>query len=412
MNLISRQDASLATSLIVGLFVLFNRPLASLFDIAASLDQTYGIALMPGLTVLAVSLAFHQHRKRFQYAAEVRYVRTRVKEVERLLRLSTALAEAVNRERVKQALLDGLPLFCAGRRYWVLEWNENRFDTFLGDADAVKAVTQTSIHRWRERTLVETPVASPGLSEGEQLWFLLTVGREPVGLLGIDDSPELSETDRGEFVAVAALVALALRNIQAVEAIQSHGIRDALTGCVVRAHGLERLNVELRRSLRSRSPVSVLVLDIDEFKTINDTRGHLHGDWALEAVGRTIGQIVRASDVRCRIGGDEFLVILPDTDAEGSLFVAEKLRDRISGLHLHDERLPNLSVSIGCATSLPGDQDSLALVHRADQALYRAKREGRNRVCSFEFETSPASGQSAEVRVTAAKGNGLSLVSR
>src|SRR5688572_31476304 len=91
MGLISRHDASLATSLIVGLFVLFNRPLAGLFEFASSLDQTYGIALMPGLTVLAVSLAFHHYRKRYVYATEVRYVRTRVIDVEGLLRLAQAL---------------------------------------------------------------------------------------------------------------------------------------------------------------------------------------------------------------------------------------------------------------------------------------------------------------------------------
>jgi diguanylate cyclase (GGDEF)-like protein len=393
MGLISRHDASLATSLIVGLFVLFNRPLAGFFEFASSLDQTYGIALMPALTVLAGSLAFHHYRKWYEYAAEVRFIRTRVNEVERLLRLAKALAEASEREQVRQALLTGLPSFCGRRTCWVLEWKEDRFHAFLGDANAVPAVTQTSVEEWRERTLAEATVASTGLSKGEQLWFLLTVGQDSVGLFGIDDKPELSEADRSEFPAVAALLALALRNLQTLETIRSQGIRDALTGCVVRAHGLERLNAELRRSYRSGRRVSVLVLDIDEFKTINDTRGHLYGDLALEAVGRTIEQVVRLSDVRCRIGGDEFLVILPDTDVEGCSRVAEKLRDRVASLHVQDAGLPSLSVSIGCATSVLGDLDSSALVHRADQALYRAKREGRNRVRRFEPEASPSLSQ-------------------
>ena len=112
MGLISRHDASLATSLIIGLFVLFNRPLAGFFEFASSLDQTYDIALMPGLTVLAVSLAFHHYRKWYEYAAEVGYIRTRVKEVERRLRLAKALAEASEREEVREALLNSLPSFC------------------------------------------------------------------------------------------------------------------------------------------------------------------------------------------------------------------------------------------------------------------------------------------------------------
>ena len=147
---------------------------------------------------------------------------------------------------------------------------------------------------------------------GDSVCFALVAGGETVGLLGVANRPSISQSERSALAAMAALVALALRNLDVLDDSRRRAIRDALTGCATRAYGLERLQVELRRAYRTGRPVSILLFDIDDFKAVNDTAGHLSGDLVLEGVGRRVVQLVRASDLCCRIGGDEFLVVLPD----------------------------------------------------------------------------------------------------
>ena len=132
--------------------------------------------------------------------------------------------------------------------------------------------------------------------------------------------------------------------------------------------------------------MSILLFDIDDFKAVNDTAGHLCGDLVLEGIGRSVQKVVRVSDVCCRIGGDEFLVVLPDTPFEGAMIVAEKVREQIAGLRLDHSGPQSVSVSVGYTSSTHFETDGLALVRRADRALYRAKREGRNRTCGIGDE--------------------------
>jgi diguanylate cyclase (GGDEF)-like protein len=119
--------------------------------------------------------------------------------------------------------------------------------------------------------------------------------------------------------------------------------------------------------------------DIDRFKTINDSAGHLHGDAVLAAVGARFAQVLRSTDVRVRYGGDEFLIILTDTPIIGAQQVAEALRREIAELRLPNQEAAAATVSLGVAVAVPGEMDPLAFINRADEALYRAKHEGRNR---------------------------------
>jgi diguanylate cyclase (GGDEF)-like protein len=145
--------------------------------------------------------------------------------------------------------------------------------------------------------------------------------------------------------------------------------------------------VELRRSRRSNLPVSLIILDLDHFKAINDKFGHLAGDAALSTVGLRMQTVLRASDVKCRFGGEEFLIILPETTLPGAHHVAEVLRRdlerhpvpwRKEGEQLSEIRV---TASIGVTAVVPGELDATAIISRADAALYRAKEKGRNRVC-------------------------------
>jgi two-component system cell cycle response regulator len=159
---------------------------------------------------------------------------------------------------------------------------------------------------------------------------------------------------------------------------------DALTMVLNRRALLERLTAEVDRARRFGSPLSLLLLDVDYFKEINDTAGHLAGDRVLRQLGALLQDAVRTVDVVARYGGEEFVVILPETLAEGGMVFAERLRERVAA-HLFDageEGAHHLTVSIGMATLRPDHAASAErLFALADQALYRAKSAGRNRVC-------------------------------
>ena len=400
MQLISRRDAGLATSLVIGIFVLFNRPLEGLFELAASVERTYDLALVPALTVLAATLAFNQYQRRREIAEEARHAVARNQEVERLLRLGRALAESIDAEALRQTLYRLLPSFCGERHCWMLRWQDQQWLEFLGDdtADPIEAM-ETAPARLTQADPAGVPVEGTGILVGEHVCFALVAAGKTVGVLGVSNRPPLSETERAAIAAMATLVALALRNLEVLDDSRRRAIRDELTGCATRGYGLERLQVELRRAFRTGRPVSILLFDIDDFKVVNDTAGHLTGDLVLQSVGSTVRQLLRTSDLCCRIGGDEFLVLLPETPVQGALIVAEKLRERVSRLRADHAGLPTVSISVGYVAAEHGEIDVLALVHKADRALYTAKREGRNRTSGVTDQADePAGAASSQVR--------------
>lgn len=154
---------------------------------------------------------------------------------------------------------------------------------------------------------------------------------------------------------------------------------DALTQLLNRQAATERLQAEHLRMKRSDQHWAVMFIDIDHFKTVNDTHGHEVGDLVLNRLAHVLLQSVRATDAVARYGGEEFVVVLPGTDQRGAEWLAEKVRSAVEGTSFAP--VERVTVSIGVALSRPDDPDPDAIVHRADVALYRAKREGRNRVC-------------------------------
>ncbi len=142
------------------------------------------------------------------------------------------------------------------------------------------------------------------------------------------------------------------------------------------------LEVELVRARRFEHDISVLIVDIDNFKSINDTMGHLQGDAVLEEIAQVVRHTTRAIDVGARYGGDELALVLLETDAPGALVLAERLRANISGaaVSTRDGDTMNVTVSIGAATATEAEEDVEALIEAADQALLRAKRAGKNQV--------------------------------
>ncbi|MCP5013983.1 MAG: diguanylate cyclase [Ketobacter sp.] len=156
---------------------------------------------------------------------------------------------------------------------------------------------------------------------------------------------------------------------------------DGLTQLYNRAHWQSRLVEEFSRAGRYQHPMSLLLFDLDHFKSTNDTYGHLGGDAVLVAVAELVRQSLRESDVAGRYGGEEFGIILPDTDAEGALVVAERLRKSIEGFKVPFEKTTiGMSASIGVVGFVPGLKDAEEMIAKADDALYKAKEGGRNQV--------------------------------
>jgi diguanylate cyclase (GGDEF)-like protein len=187
------------------------------------------------------------------------------------------------------------------------------------------------------------------------------------------------------------LVSLTLQIQQQARELASLSHKDALTSLYNRAHLDETLPTFFDKSVASGQPLSVIFLDLDHFKRVNDTYGHHAGDQVLTAVAHWIQGALRGDDIVARYGGEEFVCLLPDTDEAGASFVAERLRASISGRSIatDDGNIVSVTISAGCATRSARRQfgDMHELLKSADQCLYAAKGAGRNRVVTLDSIT-------------------------
>ena len=161
-------------------------------------------------------------------------------------------------------------------------------------------------------------------------------------------------------------------------------ITDELTGLFNRRYFDSALDMEVNRAERYNYPLSLVVLDIDHFKEVNDRYGHDRGDEVLKAIGSVMAKVLRRSDVATRYGGEEFAAILPMTDMEGALAMAERIREEVASLSFLDEPSGDrfrVTISGGVAQAMGSPIDKRKLFADADSALYKAKATGRNRIC-------------------------------
>jgi diguanylate cyclase (GGDEF)-like protein len=177
-------------------------------------------------------------------------------------------------------------------------------------------------------------------------------------------------------------IGLAMANFRLRETLRNQSIRDPLTNLFNRRYVQESLEREVHRARRNKRPVSVVMLDVDHFKSFNDTFGHDAGDAVLKAVAGVFKSNVRKEDIVCRYGGEEFMLVLPDASLDNAGRRAEFVRAAVEDLNLtHDGRkLDDITLSMGVASFPSHGQTWEEVVVAADSALYRAKRAGRNRV--------------------------------
>ncbi|HWE10858.1 MAG TPA: diguanylate cyclase [Solirubrobacteraceae bacterium] len=222
-------------------------------------------------------------------------------------------------------------------------------------------------------TVALGPIVRGGPAHG-----LITVGRED---RFTDDDLELLRT-------LAAQATLALANVNLHHDIQRQAITDDLTGLATHGHFQQLLSAEMEEVRRYRYPVGLIMLDIDDFKSVNDVYGHQQGDMVLRAVADALRETSRDVDIAARYGGEELALILPHTDLAGSYEMAERARTAIEALEIpltDGHGSLGVTASSGAASSSEGDKDEL--IAAADGALYAAKREGKNRTMKAEPRT-------------------------
>ena len=182
--------------------------------------------------------------------------------------------------------------------------------------------------------------------------------------------------------AMSVQIMLALTNLQLQETLRGQSVRDPLTGLFNRRYMDESFGREISRAKRKRQPLGIIMFDIDHFKEFNDTLGHSAGDAVLQALGALLLEHFRGEDIACRFGGEEFVLILPDSSLDGTSKRAEGLCEAAKQLNLQlgGKLLNNITLSLGVAVFPDHGNDAEALMRAVDQALYRAKKEGRDRV--------------------------------
>ena len=384
MRFFGRQDLLLIAALTTALIIVFSSSITGLLDYAREIERQSGLTLMPALVLLIAAFLFHQYRRRLEQQAKAEAAQMaaqeaghRADELSRLVAFGHALARSLDFDSIRVAITQHLPAIAGSESVWVLMQQGSEWQALAGDTRGAEDVLQ-----WGDlaEQLLANDSSNPADSADRSVGFPLIVGGRAMGVLGVRPIHGTLPADRRRIIeAAAALLAVSIKNAQLFREVKDNSVKDALTGCFTRSHALGVIDAELRRARRSQTPVSVIMFDLDHFKDVNDRYGHLCGDAVLNTVGKRMREVLRGSDLKCRYGGEEFLVVLPETPLHGARRVAETLRREIAERPIpwSGEGL-TVTASFGLAQTMPGEVNVQAVITRADQALYRAKDDGRN----------------------------------
>ena len=328
--------------------------------IALAVLVTAAFALLERSGFVAAQARARQERDDLMAALEGE--RERADSLERVLEIEQLIGNATDLEHVRNTVKGVVPRLARTR-------------------DVKLSLVQRGPAEAADAEGAAAPEAPPS-PEGTWETFPIRLQDERLGTLGVrqQDRP-LTPRERLSVASLTSLIAVALRNVQLFHAVREQTLTDSLTGCATRTHGRQLLARELRRAVRSGVSTSVIMIDADHFKAVNDQYGHQCGDEALQHVAARIKTSLRSTDAAVRYGGEEFLVVLPDTPLSGASKVAESVRRAAeSQSFVCGDREVWMTVSCGVATAKAGDVDLAGLIARADAAMYQAKAAGRNRV--------------------------------
>lgn len=235
------------------------------------------------------------------------------------------------------------------------------------------------------------------------IYIPLKVQRNKVGFLSFDNVLSRRPIGYLDFISLqqfASQMALAIDNARLFERVQELSNYDELTHLPVRRYFNEKLAEEMYRAKRFNLTVSLMIVDLDYFKQINDNYGHQIGDWALQEVSRIIRTSLRQTDVPCRFGGDEMVIMLPSTNSEESKVIARRLQERISAVVLPTKYTGgeeiHLSISQGVATFPSDAANADELLAKADKALYAVKQNGRGHFAVYREVADPVQDDNKE----------------
>jgi diguanylate cyclase (GGDEF)-like protein len=281
-----------------------------------------------------------------------------------------------------------------------------RISARLTDADPLsEAVREGSIDGF-ERVIHDAEHAALddgalGEAQDDARAAVLSVALRPVesgyrihGLITVARSEHpFSDDDRALLRSLAAQATLALENVDLHQQVSRQAVTDELTGLANHGRFQELLGAEMEQVRRYHHPVGLIMLDIDNFKSINDTHGHQQGDVVLKRVARVVADTSRDADFPARYGGEEMALILPHTDLEGAYAIAERVRTAVEALRIprkDDHGVLRITASLGVAATTDGSKE--ALIAHADAALYEAKRSGKNRTVRAKIRATNVSG--------------------
>jgi diguanylate cyclase (GGDEF)-like protein len=365
--------------------------------------QAYGgtltnVAIGASLLALTLRLAltqFHQHREILQ--RETMQDQLAVSNLKIAGLLVQAQRQSAEMSQINE--LGNLLQSCENRKE-VFTLIPHRMSHMFPESSGALSVVNSSrtrtepVAQWGPLPPIERSLTWDLLpSDADSITATLIAHDEVMGVLAVQDNlqpesdpPTYSEEEiehrRQVASALAEQIALTVSNLDLREALQIQAIRDPLTGLFNRRYMREFLEREIHRANRHRHPLAVLMMDIDHFKRYNDSFGHAAGDAALRLVGETLLKSVRADDMACRYGGEEFVVILAQCPLAQAVIRGEQIRARLRDLYTSrpDELPAVVTVSIGIAAFHETTDEMDLLLRLADDALYQAKHEGRDRV--------------------------------
>ena len=384
-----RYEILLTAGLIFALSVVFSAPAMRLLQGVRAFEGDYGVGLLPGLALAAASfvLSYHGKRRQLQVAAttasqEAARAHERARELERLITLCQALTQSFDLDTLRDVVELYLGELAGTNDVWVAVGRQDSWQLLAGQRFIQREGRSVAVGGIAAGAIAQAGlIARPeGIDHEGQVCFPLVGAGTTLGVLGLPaDVPGLTPPRRLVIGAAASVLATSLRGVQLQEEVRENSLRDALTGCVNRGHGREVVSSELRRARRSRLPLSAILFDVDGLKQVNDRYGHLCGDAVLAEIGTRIRGMIRGSDLKCRYGGDEFLVLLLETPIDAGRQVAEKLRREVDAMSVTWNGDPvQVTGSFGVAEAHRDELDASAFIARAEEALYAAKRDGRD----------------------------------